>query len=117
MAEVGVAVALLVLVTALGWLSPLALLVVGVALGAAGVLASLGVGVAYHRRLLTAAARCGALHARWWWAPSKLHPQLDEAGRSSVLPVFRAGVAVVVVAFVGFLLVAVAAVKAWMASS
>jgi hypothetical protein len=104
------------LVTALGWLSPLALLAVGAALAAGGMLGSLGVGVAYHRRLLAAAARRGALRPGWWWAPSRLHPQLDDAGRLSVLPLFRAGVAVVALALVGCLLVALAAAKAWMVS-
>jgi hypothetical protein len=117
MVEALLAVALLVLVTALGWLSPLALLAVGAVLAGAGLLGSLGVGVVYHRRLQVAAARRGALRPGWWWAPSRLHSQLDDAGRRSVLPLFWVGVAVVALAVVGCLLVALAAAKAWLVSA
>jgi hypothetical protein len=116
MAEAGVALALVVLVIALGWLPPLGLLALGAAVAAAGLLGCVVVGVAYHRRLVVAAGRRGALQPGWWWAPTRLHPLLDDAGRRAVLPLHRAGVAAVVLAFVGFLLVALAAAKAWLVS-
>ena len=111
------AVTLMAAVVALAWLSPLALLAVGVAVTGAGLLASLAVGWAYHQRLQTAATRQGGLRAGWWWAPSRLHPTLDEAGRQQVLPMFKAGVGVVALAFVGMFLVAVSVAKAVLAGA
>ena len=110
------ALAIVGFVTALAWLNPLVLLAAGTAVAGAGLLGSLAVGVTYHRRLLAAVTRLGAVKRGWWWAPSRLHDGLDESGRRAVLPVWRAGIAVVVVAIAGLVLVAVASAKAYLAT-
>ena len=114
MGEGIVALLLLVVVAATAWLGPGGLLALGLLLTAIGLLAALVVGVVYHLRLRAAVLRRGALPSGWWWAPSRLHPLLDEAGQAHVLPVFRAGVAVVSVAVAGLLFIALAAAKAYL---
>ena len=109
-----VALLLLALVAALGWLSPDGLLAFGSAVAVAGLAASLVVGVVYHLRLRTTIARKGPLAARWWLAPSRLHAQLDDDERMKVIPLFVAGVVLVAIRFGGLLLVALGAVKAYL---
>jgi hypothetical protein len=106
----------LALVLALGWLAPVPLLVLGVVLAAVGLAASLVAGVLYHQRLRIEVGRRRALPARWWWAPSRLHGDLDEAGRRMVLRHYRAGVVLVAIAGGGLLLIAIAAAKAYLES-
>lgn len=108
------ALGILVLVVALAMLSPLALLATGTVVALGGLLLSVAVGVSYHRRLLAAVSRVGGPRAGWWWAPSRLHGNLDEAGKSTVLPAWRAGVATAMTAIAGLVLVALAAGKAWL---
>jgi hypothetical protein len=108
--------ALLVLgvVLGLGVVTPLPLLSIGAGLTAAGLSASAAVGWMYHRRLRDELLRRRPLPARWWWAPSRLHRELDDAGRAVVLPYFRAGLLLILLAFAGLFLVALGAVKAWL---
>ena len=105
---------LLAFVAALGWLSPDGLLAFGSAVAVAGLCASLVVGVVYHLRLRAVMARKGPLPSRWWLAPSRLHPALDESERMTVIPLFVAGVVLVAICFGGLLLVALGAVKAFL---
>src|SRR5215207_8817462 len=95
------------LVLGLGVLTPLPLLAIGAGLTAAGLSASAAVGWLYHRRLRAELLRRRPMPAGWWWAPSRLHRELDEAGRDVVLPYFRVGLLLI--------LVALGAVKAWLA--
>jgi hypothetical protein len=114
MIEAVVVVFLLAAVVGLGWLAPLSLLALGAVLAGAALAASLVIGWLYHRRLYQHVARRRALPRGWWWAPSRLHPDLDDAGRRAVLPYFRAGVALVALAGGGLVLIVVAAVKAYL---
>jgi hypothetical protein len=114
MVEGVLALVVLGLVVGLAWLSPLPLLAIGAGLASAGLSASVAVGILYHRRLRLELVRRQALPPRWWWAPTRLHRRLDEAGRAAVLPYFRAGLVLVVLAFGGMALVALGAAKAWM---
>ncbi len=117
MVEVGVAAALLLIVIGVGVLGPQGLLVAGVATTAGGLFASLVVGLVYHLRLREQLRRLALLEPGWWWAPSRLHGQLDDAGRAAVFPFYRAGVASVAIALGGLFLVGIAAVKAfWLTS-
>jgi hypothetical protein len=114
MGEAVAVAVVLALVLALGWLAPLPLLAVGMGVAAVGLAASLVAGALYHARLRAEVLRRRPLPARWWWAPSRLHGQLDDAGRRSVLRPYRAGVVLVAFAGGGLLLIAVAAVKAYL---
>lgn len=116
MVEGVLALVVLGLVVGLAWLSPLPLLAIGAGLASAGLSASLAVGVLYHRRLRLELVRRRPLPAGWWLAPSRLHRDLDENGRAAVLPYFRAGVFLVILAFAGLSLVALGVVKAWLMS-
>ena len=112
--EALLALLLLGVVVVLAWLAPLLLLAIGAGLAAAGLFASVAVGVLYHRRLRLELRRRAMLPARWWWAPSRLHRDLDDAGRAVVLPYFRAGVVLIILALTGLSLVALGAAKAWL---
>lgn len=114
MIEVFAALALLLFVAALGWISPDALLAFGTAVALAGLGASLVVGVVYHLRLRAAILRHGPLPARWWLAPSRLHRRLRDEQRVTVIPFFVAGVVLVAICFGGLLLVALGAAKAYL---
>jgi hypothetical protein len=114
MVEGVLAVLVLGLVVGLAWVAPLPLLAIGAGLASAGLSASLAVGVLYHRKLRLELVRRRSLPAGWWWAPSRLHRELDENGRAAVLPYFRAGVFLVILAFAGLSLVALGVVKAWL---
>jgi hypothetical protein len=114
MVEGVLAVLVLGLVVGLAWMSPLPLLAIGAGLAAAGLSASLAVGVLYHRRLRLELLRRRPLPRGWWLAPSRLHADLDDGGRAAVLPYFRAGVFLVILAFAGLSLVALGVIKAWL---
>jgi hypothetical protein len=114
MVEGVLAVLVLGLVLGLAWVAPLPLLAIGAGLASAGLSASVAVGVLYHRKLRLELIRRRSLPPGWWWAPSRLHRELDENGRAAVLPYFRAGVFLVILAFAGLSLVALGAVKAWL---
>jgi hypothetical protein len=116
MVEGVLALLVLGLVVGLAWLSPLPLLAIGAGLASAGLFASLAVGLLYHRRLRLELLRRRPLPPGWWWAPSRLHRDLDDSGRAAVLPYFRAGVFLVILAFAGLCLVALGIVKAWLMS-
>jgi hypothetical protein len=112
--EAVIAAVVLGLVVALAWLAPLSLLAIGAGLASAGLSASVAIGIIYHRRLRLEVARRRTVPARWWWAPSRLHRDLDETGRAAVMPYFRAGVFLIILAFVGLSVIALGAAKAWL---
>jgi hypothetical protein len=112
--EIVAVLLLLLVVISLGAMGPGGLVTVGITIAGFGLTASVVAGVLYHLALRRALLRLGKLPARWWWAPSRLHGELDEPGRTLVLPYYRAGVFFIAVASGGLFFVAAAAVKAFL---
>lgn len=106
-----VVMAVVAVTVAAGALDPLPLATVGALVGAAGLLLSCAAGWVYHRQLMRALVRLQRCPPRWWWAPSRHHPLLDDDGRAQVLPWFRAGVAALAAGGVGLLLIVIALAK------
>lgn len=71
-----------------GWL-----LAAGITLAALGLLVGVPTGLVYHVRLRAVLAHAGALPARWWLHPTRLHERIDQARRRYVMWPFHAGAA------------------------
>lgn len=79
-----------------GWL-----LAAGVILSALGLIVGVPTGLLYHVRLRATLAHAGALPARWWVHPTRLHERIGQPRRGHVLRPFYAGAAGFVAIIVG----------------
>ena len=83
----------------------------GAALVALGMLVGVPTGLVYHVALYRALRPRGALPARWWVAPLKLHPRLEARDRRRVMPWFWLGAAGFLLTCLGCVLVAIGAFR------
>jgi len=95
MPEIGIVVALVVLLAGGGLLLPLLPWSSVLQLGVLGVALGLGLGIptslVYHVKLARVLGARGELPSRWWLSPTRLHRRLRGAERRSVLRWFYAG--------------------------
>jgi len=105
MLEIGLVVALLVLLAGGGLLLPLLSWSVVLQLGVLGVVLGLALGIptslVYHVKLARVLAARGELPPRWWLSPTRLHTHLRGAERRAVLRWFFAGGAGFVITLAG----------------
>lgn len=103
--EALIAAALLVTLLVAGWahnfVGWLTLLRVGVWLIVGGTALSVAAGLFYHAALYRCLQPRGALAARWWLAPTRLHAVLTLEEQRRVLPWFLLGAAAFVVVMLG----------------
>jgi len=105
MPEVGLVVALVVLLVAGGLLAPLLSWTAVLQLGMLGVAFGLALGIptslVYHVKLARVLAARGELPPRWWLSPTRLHSRLRGDERRAVLRWFYAGGAGFVITLAG----------------
>jgi hypothetical protein len=114
MLEAGIALALLITLSAAGLalaVSPPAVVVWGFWVVGAGLAFGVPTGLVYHVALRRALLEAGRLPARWWLQPTALHGALPEAARARVLGWCAAGALGFVVTVAGCVLVAIGAVR------
>ena len=105
MPELGLVVALVVLLVAGGLLAPLLSWTAVLQLGVLGVVLGLALGIptslVYHVKLARVLAARGELPPRWWLSPTRLHSRLRGDERRAVLRWFFAGGAGFVITLAG----------------
>ena len=89
--------------------------VIGAIAALVGLVGGGGAGLIYHLALREALSRTKRGRHGWLWSPVSRHAELDEPGRQRVLPWFRLGAAGFVLCIAGIGMVAVAALRAWLA--
>jgi len=103
--EIGLVIALVLMLVLGALLLPLlswsALLQLGVFSVALGLALGLPTSLVYHAKLARALAARGELPPRWWLAPTRLHPRLRDAERRAVLRWFFLGGAGFVITLAG----------------
>ncbi len=105
MPEIGLVVALVLLLVAGGLLAPFLSWTVILNAGVLGVAVGLVLGIptslVYHVKLARVLAARGELPPRWWLSPTRLHERLRGAERRAVLRWFFAGGAGFVITLAG----------------
>ncbi len=105
MPELGLVVALVVLLVAGGLLAPLLSWTAVLQVGVLGVVLGLALGIptslVYHVKLARVLAARGELPPRWWLSPTRLHARLRGDERRAVLRWFFAGGAGFVITLAG----------------
>lgn len=114
MLEAGIALALLLLLGAVGLVlsvAPETLLVTGFWIAAGGLAFGVPTGLVYHLALRHALLDAGCLPHRWWWQPTALHDSIPPAERWRVLGWCGAGAAGFAVSVAGCVVAAIGAIR------